>query len=428
MQVKRDQISPTKIKLTVSADQKVLEETKQSSIMRLSQNIKIQGFRTGKAPMNLVEKQLDQSLLQTDVLEQSVNKLYVDSIEQQKLRSVSQPEISITKFVPYTTLEFTAEVEVVGDIKLADYRQIKLNQKKVDVKTEEVKEVLDNLRLRAATKKEVERPAKDGDEVIIDFIGVDAASGQSISGADGNDYPLVLGSKSFIPGFEDEIIGAKVDSDKTFDITFPSDYGAKALQARKVRFSVTVKKINELNKPTLDDAFAATAGPFKTLSDLKADIKKQLQLERQQEAQRSYDNELLEKITAKSTVSIPDSLIMEEMQRMEEEEKRNIAYRGQTWQEHLDEEGLSQQEHLEKQRPNAELRVKGGLILGEISEKEKISVTPEELEIRVQLLKGQYTDPAMQAELDKPENRRDIMSRLLTEKTLTKLAEYAQNS
>jgi trigger factor len=175
----------------------------------------------------------------------------------------------------------------------------------------------------------------------------------------------------------------------------------------------------------LDDAFAASIGPFKTLAELKADIKKQLKAEKQQEADRAYDNDLLQKIAEKSTVAIPKALVDEEIARIEEEEKRNIVYRGQTWQEHLDAEKLTAEEHSEKQRPTAELRVKAGLVLGQIAEAEKITVSPEDLEVRVQLLKGQYPDEAMQAELDKPENRRDVLSRLLTEKTLEKLRSYA---
>jgi trigger factor len=426
MQVKREQINPTKIKLTITADQKLIGEVKEKSVASLSQNVKVQGFRPGKAPKNLVEKQLDQTLLQSEVLEQAVNKLYVDAIQQEGLRPVSQPEVAITKFVPYTTLEFTAEAEVIGEIELADYKKIKLTKPKTEVTAKDLSDVLDNIRQRAATKEEVKRAAKNNDELIIDFAGTDAATKEAIAGADGKDYPLTLGSKTFIPGFEEELVGLKPAAKKTFEITFPADYGAKTLQNRKVNFAVTVKKVQELKKPELDDKFAATIGPFKTVDELKTDVKKQLKAERQQEAQRAYDNELLEKIADQSIVAIPDSLIEEEMNRMEEEEKRNIAYRGQTWQEHLAEEGLTEEEHLEKQRPNAELRVKGGLILGVISEKENVTVTPEELEIRMQLLKGQYTDPAMQEELDKPESRRDIMSRMLTEKTLAKLGDYAK--
>ena len=426
MQVSLEQINPTRIKLIVSADATEIEPVKEAVVARLSKNVKVQGFRTGKAPKNLIEKQLDQSALQTEVLEQLVNNLYVKAVEEQKLRPVAQPSISITKFVPYTTLEFAAESDAVGEIILADYKKIKLAATKSEVTAKDVNEVLENLRGRGAVKEEVTRTAKDGDEVVIDFAGTDAKTKEAIAGADGKDYPLVLGSKNFIPGFEDELIGLKAGEEKTFDIVFPADYGAKALQSKKVTFKVTVHKVQELKKPALDDTFAASIGPFKTVDELKADIKKQLKVERDQEAQRKYDNDLLQKIAEKSDVAVPEALVQEEMQRMEDEEKQNIMYRGQTWQEHLDEEGLTAEQHLEKQRPNAELRVKGGLILGEIAEEEHISVTPEEHEIRMQLLKGQYQDPQMQAELDKPENRRDIMSRMLTEKTLDKLREYAQ--
>jgi trigger factor len=278
-----------------------------------------------------------------------------------------------------------------------------------------------------AERQEVNRAAKLKDEVIIDFDGFDEES-QPINGASGKDYPLILGSNSFIPGFEEHIVGVKKDQDKEFDITFPEDYGVAALQAKKVNFKVTVKKVQELKEPKLDDEFAKKAGPFNTLSDLKADIKTQLKVEKQKEADQKYENELIQKIVDKSSVEIPEVLIDEQVERLEEEEKRNIVYRGQTWQEHLDAEGLSEAEHKERQKPDAGLRVKAGLILSEIAEKEQITVEPDELEIRIQMLKGQYNDPAMQAQLDKPESKQDIAARLLTEKTVTKLVDYAANN
>lgn len=412
-------------KLTVKADQAELDAARQAVLGRLKADVKVPGFRPGKAPANLIEKNVDQAALQSEFMEQAVNQLYVAAVKQEKLRPVAQPKIEVTKFVPFTTLEFTAEVEAVGDIKLPNYKLIKLDAKKAEVTAKDVTTVLDNLRQRGATKDDVQRAAKAGDEVVIDFKGTDAATKKPIEGTDGSEYPLVLGSNSFIPGFEDELIGLKPGGKKTFDITFPKDYGAEALQSRKVTFAVSVTKVRELKAAKLDDAFASSVGPFKTLAELKADIKKQLKVEKQQEADRSFDNELLEKIAAKTAVDIPKTLIEEEIDRMEEEEKRNIVYRGQTWQEHLDSEGLTAEAHREKQREGATLRVKAGLILGAISDKENITVTPEELEIRIQLLKGQYPDPSMQAELDKPENRQDILSRLMTEKTLDKLRSYA---
>jgi trigger factor len=426
MQVKRDQVNTTAVKLTVTADQSELQTIKQHVIKDLSRSVKVPGFREGKAPANMIEKQVDPNVLQSQFLDHAVNDLYVEAIREQKLRPVAQPTVSVTKFVPFTELEFTAETTVVGEIKLADYKKIKLPRDAVKVEAKDVSDVLDNLRGRAATRKEVKREAKKGDEVTIDFTGTDAKTKEPIAGADGKDYPLVLGSDTFIPGFEDELVGAKPGALTTFEITFPKDYGATELQDRKVAFAVTVKKISELVKPKLDDEFAQSVGPFKTLADLKSDIKKQLQLERQQEADRKYDNELVEKIANGSDVAIPASLVEEEIDRLEDEERRNLVYRGQTWEEHLAEEGVTPEEHREKQRPAAELRVKAGLVLSEISEKENVAVTPEELEIRVQLLKGQYTDAAMQSELDKTENRRDIHSRMLTEKTLDLLRSYAK--
>jgi trigger factor len=425
MQIQSSHPDSTTTKLTITADQAEIDSIKQTVLKQLAQNVKVQGFREGKAPANLIEKQLDPSQLQTEFMEQAVNQLYVKTVQQQQLRPAGQPQITINKFVPFTTLEFTAEMETVGEIKLADYKKVKLAPKTSEVTAKDVNQVLENLRGRAAEKKTVERAAKLDDEVVINFKGVNAKTKQAIEGATGNEYSLTLGSKTFIPGFEEQLVGLKSGQEKTFLLTFPADYGAKALQNSKVSFTVTVLKVNELAKPKLDDAFAATVGPFKTAAELKADIKKQLKVERQREAQQLYDNELLEKIAAKSTVALPDSLVESEIDRMNEEEKRNLVYRGQTWEEHLKAEGVDEAGHREQKRQAATLRVKIGLLLGEIAEAEKITVTPEELEIRIQLLKGQYTDATMQAELDKPENRRDIGSRMMTEKTIDKLRQYA---
>jgi trigger factor len=425
MQVTRTNSEPSTVKLSIKADKAELDTVKQHVLRELSAEIKVPGFRPGKAPAAMVEKHIDQNTFQAEFMNHAINDLYVAAIDQEKVRPVAQPKVEVSKFVPFTTLEFTAEVEAVGDIKLPNYKTIKLAPKPVSVTAKDVNEVLDNLRQRGAAKNDVTRAAKTGDEVVIDFKGSDAETKEPIDGTDGQDYPLVLGSKSFIPGFEEELVGLKAGGQKTFTVTFPKDYGAKSLQNRKVAFAVTVKQVREVKPAALDDAFAASIGPFKTLAELKADVKKQLKAEKQQEADRAYDGELIEKIAAKTTVSIPKQLVEDEIDRMEEEEKRNLVYRGQTWQEHLDEEGVTAEAHRERQREGAEMRIKAGLVLGAISDKENITVTPEELEIRIQLLKGQYPDATMQAELDKPENRRDIHSRLMTEKTLDKLRNYA---
>lgn len=425
MQVTKQTTSPTNIKITIVADADQLDKIKQSVLKRLAKTLKLQGFRPGKAPLNIVERSLDQSQLQTEFLEQAVNELYVTAIDQERVRPVAQPQITISKFVPFSTLEVVAEVESVGEITLPDYTKIKVARPTVKVTDKQVDDVVKDLQTRAATREEVTRAAKSGDEVTIDFKGVDTKTKEPIAGADGTEYPLALGSNTFIPGFEDNVVGMKAGDVKDFDITFPEDYGVPALQKKKVTFTVSAKKVQALAEPKLDDKFAASIGPFKTMDDLQADIRRELEAQATQEGERQFESDLMEAIAKKTKVEIPKALVDEELDRLEQQERQSILYRGQTWQEHLDEEGVTEEEHREKNREGAELRVKSGLILGEVAEAENVQVTPEELEIRIQLLKGRYaTDEQMQSELDKPENRRDIFSRLMTEKTLDKLKSY----
>lgn len=426
MQVKLTDLSDTKFKLEVKAGQDYLTSLKQKTLRHLgAKHVKLPGFRTGKAPLNLVEKQVDQSLLQQEFLDEAINHLYVQAIKAEKIRPIANPQINIKKFVPFTKLEFEAEVEAIGQIKLPDYKNVKLEKPKVSVTARDVDEVINGLKKRQAERKEVDRPAKNGDELVIDFKGTDT-KGEPVNGADGKDFPIIIGSNTFIPGFEPNLVGLKAGANKTFSLNFPKDYGVKALQNKKVTFAVKTHKVSEVTEPKVDDAFATKAGPFKALAELKADIKKQLLAERHTQTDRDFENALVGQIASKAKVVVPETLIDEQVQRGEEQERQNLAYRGQTWQDHLKEEGVSEEEHRKRNRPDAELSVKAGLVLSEIADQEKITVTPEELEIRLQVLKGQYKDQTMQAELDKPESRRDIENRLMTEKTLAKLVEYAR--
>lgn len=425
MQVTKKNLSDTKVQLVLVADAEQLKTAKQETLQHLAGEVKMAGFRQGKAPLSLVEKNVNPATLQAEFLDRAMNLMYVTALQQENLRPVAQPQVNITKFVPFDTLELGVEVEVVGEIKLADYKKIKLAKKESKVTAKDVTGVLDELKQREAEKKDVERAAKKTDATVIDFKGVDTKTKEPISGADGKDYPLTLGSNTFIPGFEDEIIGMKPGEEKTFTITFPKDYGAKALQSRKVDFTVTVKKVQEVVEPVVDDKFAAKVGPFKTVDELKEDIKKQLQTEKDYQNDREYTDELLTKITNDSKVAIPAALIDEQLERLITDQKQNAMYRGQTWNEFLEAQGLAEEKLREQLRPDAEMRVKAGLVLGEIAEKEQIDVTPEELEIRMQMLKAQYPDAKMQEELNKPESRREIASRMVSEKTVDKLVGYA---
>lgn len=387
-------------------------------------NVKVPGFRVGKAPAQMIEQNINQQAFLDEFMEHALNELYRRAVDDESIRPISQPKVEIKKFVPYTTMEFTAETDILGPIKLPNYKTIKVAKKKPEVTAKEVDEIIENLRTRAAERAEVNRAAKEGDELTIDFEGKDD-DGQPIPGGAGQDFPIILGSKTFIPGFEENLTGLKNGETKEFKIRFPKDYAAAGLRDKPVTFKVTVKRVNEMKKPKLDDSFAASAGPFKTVKEVKDDIKKQLLAEKQNQSTIDHQNEIVRKIAEKTQMEAPAALVNDEVMRLEEQEKQNLAYRGQTWQEHLDIEGVTEDEHRKRHQPEAEERVKVGLILSEIANKEGLTVTPEELELRLQLLRGQYQDEQMRAELDKPENQRDIQARLLTEKTLALLTDYA---
>lgn len=427
MQVKISHPTTTEAVVTVIATEKELQAIKTHVIGHYQGRIKVPGFRSGNVPPAILEKHLDPNALQTDFLEEGIQQLFSQAVDAHKLRPVGQPEISITKFVPYSTLEFEAKMPVVGEVKLADYKKIKKARPLVKLTAADVNDVLESLRERAADHTDVDRAAKAGDQVWIDFKGTDT-KGEPVTGADGKDYPLILGSNTFIPGFEDNLLGMKANEEKSFTLTFPKDYGVKALANKKVTFAVTVTKVQAVKKPKLDDEFATKVGPFKDLAELKADIKQQVTVERQREADAQYQSELVEDIAKKSTLDVPKVLVEEQIDRMEQDERQNLMYRGQTWEDHLREEKVTAEEHREQKREQATIRVKASLVLAEIAEAEDLTVSEDELEVRMQILKQQYQDPQMQAELAKPETRRDIASRILTEKTLDKVTQYSDKN
>lgn len=427
MQVKSTHKSDNKVVLTISAGQAYLVPIKEKTLEGLRPQVKLQGFREGKAPLNLVEKNVDPQVLQTEFLDLAMGNLYASAVNQEKLRPVSRPQVTLKKFVPFTDLEFEAEIDVLGPVKLADYKKIRKSKTIDKVTDKDVQKIIENLKVRLAEKKEVKRAAAEGDEVWIDFRGTNAKN-EPIAGADGKDYPLVIGSDSFIPGFEKNIEGMKPGDEKSFTLTFPKDYRAKSLAGSKVTFAVSVKKVHDVAKPKEDDELAKKVGPFKSLVDLKTDIKKQLGAEQDNKAQTQLEAGIITELTDKSTVKIPEQLVEEQAERDLAEFKQNIAYRGMTYDEFLVSEGKTAEEYKKEViLPETERKLKTSLILAEVSEVEHIQVLPEELEMRLQLMKAQYNDPKMLAELEKPEARQDIASRLITEKTINKLVEYASS-
>ncbi len=409
----------TNVVLELGADQAEMDKYKAKVLQKLQKQVKLAGFRNGKAPLELVEKSVDQTALQNEFLDEAMTALYTAAARSEKLRPLAPPQVSLKKFVPFTALEFEADVNVVGKITLpSNYLETKIAKTAAKVTDKDVTAVIENLRTRAAVKNDVDRASKEGDQLWIDFDGFDQ-KGVAIERADGREYPLVLGSNTFIPGFEPELVGKKAGDKTEFTLTFPKDYGVSSLKGKKVTFKVTVNKVQEIVKPKIDDAYASTLGPFKTLDQLKEDIRKQLLVDKEDAARREHEAAVVHAIVDKSKVAIPEELIIEQMEVLVNEVRQNAIQRGQTYDELLLNEGKTDEQYKKDTlRPEAVDRVKAGLVLSEIAEQQKITVETEELDARINSLKSQYNDDKMRLELDKPDNQRDIANRILSEKTI----------
>lgn len=415
-----NQISDTEIELQVTLEAADLMHAKEEAVKKLAKGVKVPGFRAGKAPKQMVEKQIDPNALAEETLNHAVNDAYGAALKEHKLSPIGQPSITVTKFVPFTEVEFTAKVEQVKVNKLTDYKKLTAKYTIEKPTKKDIDNVIENMRTQMAERKDVERAAKLDDQAWINFEGVDEKS-KPVNGAKGDNYPLMLGSNSFIPGFEDNVVGMKPGEEKTFTLTFPKDYGVKALQSRKVTFTVTLVKLQEMHKPEVNDAFAQKIAPeLKTVEQMRKDIEAQLTVEAESKAKRAHENALVAEIVEKSDVALPATLIEEQAENVMRDLTQNLLYRGQTMQEYLDAIGMTAEEQREKEiLPEAERRLRAGILLSEIAEKENIIVTPDELKAKLADYKARYaSDAQMQAQLDTPEAQREIGAQVLTEKTL----------
>ncbi len=417
MNVKRTNKSETEVELVISADAEQLEKLKNHVLGHFAGKLKIAGFRPGKAPLSVVEKNVDQGQFQSEFLQEAIETFYRQAAIKEDLKPLNSPQIDVLKFVPFTEMEFKAAFEIMPEIKLGDYSKIKKTKPKITVAEKEVTEVIDNLRTRVATKEPVDRAAKNDDEVWIDFEGVDA-KGAAVAGASGKDYPLVLGSNTFIPGFEEGLVGVKKGDKKDLKLSFPKDYHAKNLAGTKITFKTTVKEVKAVVLPKADDAFAATVGPFKTLAELKKDIKAQLTQQKTTEAENKIKDEIVEELVKKSKMVLPQILIADQIESLEQDMRQNLTYRGITLPEYIKQENYKDEDDWREKalKPQAERRVSVGMVLAEIAEKEKLTVNEAELKERIAQYQAQYQQQA--GDFSKPEMQREVLSRMLTEKTV----------
>lgn len=413
-----------KATVSATADESALTPIVRSAFNELRSNVEAKGFRKGRAPNEVVERELGSERVQSEIVEAAAQAAYRQAVSEHDLHPIDAPHVELKKFVPYTRLELVITVGVMPEIKLADYKKFSVPSQPASVADADVERVVEGLRLRAAKRREVKRSAAEGDEAIIDFEG--QRDGVTVPGASGADYPAVIGSGRLVDGFEEELIGLKAGDKKEFKLTFPQNYAEPSLAGQPVTFSVTVKKINQLDLPAVDDAFASEVGPFKDLAQLKDDIKKNLKTEKEQESQRQTENEVVKNVVENSQLKIPSQLVETQSAQLRDELDRQLAARGSTREQYLKTENKTEADLDRELEGESERRLKTAMVLTEVAKAEGLKVTPEETQMRLQMLKGQYPDEKMQAELDKPEARREISNQLLAEKTVAKLVEYAK--
>lgn len=416
--------SDTTRQLTVTLDAGDLGPLSKKVLSRLAKEVKVAGFRPGKVPAHIAEKQLSPNVVAQEVMEEAVNATAIDVFNESKLTPLDRPQVDVKKYVPGQELEYVATVEVIPEIKLGDYKKLKATKEKVSVTAKDVDDVIERIRASMSERTEVDRAAKLGDEVVIDFVGTDKDD-KEVAGATGKDYPLELGSNSFIPGFEEGLVGKKKGDKLDLDLTFPKDYHHEPLKGAKVKFAVTVNAVKEVKLPELNDEFAAKAGPVKTIAELKTDIKRELTDQKEREAVDKLKDALLEQLIKGSHIPTPEVLITDQMASLERDFIQNLMYRGITLEAYLKQKGQTKEDWQKTElREQAIRRVQVGLALAELSKVENIEVSHEELEQRLQSLIQSYSnDPEIRKQLDTPEARRDIANRVMTEKTVDRLVE-----
>ena len=422
MKTSKKELSKTECELTVELDEKEISQANNTALAKLSIDAKIPGFRQGHAPKEVTRKYVDSSKLAESTVEEAINESLTNIVGSGKIQIVSRPDIEIKKFVPYSQLIFTAKFEIVPEVKLGDYKKLSIKENNKEVNDKDVKDYIDHILNSMAKPKKVERAARQNDQVDINFIG--KKDGVAFKGGSANNYKLILGSKTFIPGFEESIVGHKVSETFDINVTFPKDYGDSTLSGKPVVFSVTLNDIFELEKPELSDEIAAKIGPFKTKDELIDDVKKELAISKQRHFEEAVENDLIEQLVEASTVEAPKALVENQINLIKQDLNQNLSYHGINFEKYLsDGKYKDESDWIEKfARPEAIKRVKSSIVLYEFAKSEKIEVNNTDIEDRIDLYKKQYANnKSIADQFSLPEVRKEIADRLLSEKALKHL-------
>jgi len=423
MKISKKDLSETRVEITVTLDEKDWQKSEERAVERLAKDVKLQGFRKGKAPVEMARDHIDPRQLTEVTVDLAVRNAVPAAYIEAKVQPFNIDKVEVTKIVNGESIEFTTTADILPEIKLGDYKKLKAKREDVKVAKKDIDEVIANVRKAYAEKKVAKKKAEKGDEVVIDFEGT--KDGEKFQGGTAKDYHLELGSNTFIPGFEDGCVGH--ESGDRFDIklTFPKDYHEKSLAGQKVNFNVLVKQVNEVVEPALDDEFAKKCGPFKTMDELRADIKKNLEAQNKVKADDKLKDDLVNELIEKSKVAAPGILVEDQIRMIKNDITANARSQGLTFEDYLTQTKQTEEDWKKSVTPLAESRVKASLILQVLAHDENITVSEDIVDAKVNELKEVYKkSKEALGQLKQPQVRQDIKNRLTIEKTLNQLVEW----
>lgn len=389
MSVQVENLEKNMAKLTIEVPAEELEKAIEAAYQKQKSKISVPGFRKGKVPRKMIEKMYGAGIFFEDAANTLIQENYGPAVEESKVDVVSRPTIDVTQIEAGKPFIFTAEVAVRPEVTLGKYLGVQVTKIDTTVTDEEVEAALEKEREKnSRTVTVTDRPVANGDTAVIDFEGF--VDGVAFEGGKGENHPLEIGSHSFIDTFEDQLIGHNTGDDVDVNVTFPEQYQAAELAGKPALFKVKIHEIKTKELPELNDEFAQDVSEFDTLDAYKEDLKKHLEVEKENDAKRTKEDEAIKKIIEKSSMDIPEAMIETQCENMINEFAQRIQQSGLSMDQYMQFSGMTLDKLKEQVRPEAETRIKSSLVLEQIAKDEKIEVSDEEVQAEIEKMAKAY--------------------------------------
>ena len=387
LQVEKMEKNMAKLTIEVSAEE--LDKAMQNAYLKARGKISIPGFRKGKAPRKMIEQMYGKGIFLEDAANALIPEHYSKALEECDLEIVSQPEIDVTQAEPGKAFIFTAEVAIKPEVTLGEYKGVEVPKSETEVTDEDIDaEIKKEQEKNSRTVTVEDRGAENGDITTIDFEGF--VDGVAFEGGKGTDYPLTLGSGSFIPGFEDQLVGAKAGDHVEVNVTFPEEYQAAELAGKAAVFQCDVKKVETKELPELDDDFAQDVSEFDTLAEYREDVKKNLTEKKEKEARAAKENAAVDKAIENAEMEIPDAMLNTQVRQMMNDFASRMQSQGLTMEQYFQFTGMTAEKMQEEMKPQALKRIQTRLVLEKIAETENIEVSEDEVNEEISKMAEMY--------------------------------------